>query len=332
MTQDDRARRAAHRHGHGGSRLCPFSRCRAPLPAPAGPGAPFTYCPDRTWPLRKGGTATCAELSKAEQIVFEATGAPAITQITLNELVGQVETVVTPVTELATLLNTVREELQGNVTRALTDQDEANKQAADERGRRLQAERDAEEARTQAAAARTETADARAETEAHKEAADRAATMQRRAEDAATAARARFEAANQQVADLTLRVNGTMSALSDLGAELATVSAKRDSTAEALEAALAREKTARQTTETVRQEAESRLETLRGEHAAELETLRAAHADSAERTRQAHSTQTDALRAEHRDELDAIRGRHAQEVAQLHARIGALEALAGNDE
>lgn len=301
--------------GSDGNALCGFSRCRNPLPPP-GPrgGRPYEFCPDRVW----SGNATCKQLAAAESSLRAALGVDPGTLALggfATDVREHIQRVLAPADALKGVLEQVVARLDTEVKSALAAVEASEKAAAEDRGLREQAERQAaesEQAAAQARASAEEHAAARAAAEHVRDEATakaRAAELkQARAEARRDAEHERAEQAEHRARDAAQLEHTALQAAAAVGQELASVRAElagleqrlvddRAAATKALARAEAAVDSARTETTGVRAE----LARAEERHRAELDR----HAGRAE-TR-----------------LSTVSREHHNAVAELHQKLGA---------
>lgn len=301
--------------GSDGNALCGFSRCRNPLPPP-GPrgGRPYEFCPERVWP----GNVGCKQLAAAENSLRAALGVDPGT-LALGGFAADVrehvERVLAPADALKGVLEQVVARLDTEVRAALAAVETSDKAAAEDRGLREQAERQAAESEQAAAEARALVEEHQAARITAEHARDEAAAKARaaelrqaRAESRRDAEHERADQAEHRARDAAQREHTALQAAAKAGQELASVRAELAG----LEQRLVDDRAAA-------------AKALAGAESA----LKAARADTAAvrvelaRAEERHRTELDrhATRAETR--LSTLTREHQNVVAELHQKLGA---------
>lgn len=301
--------------GSDGNALCGFSRCRNPLPPP-GPrgGRPYEFCPDRVW----SGNATCKQLAAAESSLRAALGVDPGTLALggfATDVREQVSRVLAPADALKAVLEQVVARLDTEVTSALAAVEASDKAAAEDRGLREQAERQASESEQAAAEARALAEENQAARSAAEHARDEAVAKARaaelkqaRAEARRDAEHERAEQAEHRAREAAQREHTALQAVAKSGQELASVRAELAG----LEQRLADDRAA--ATKTLAR-AESALESARAETAAVRAEL--------SRAEDWHRTELDRHAARTETRLSTLTREHQNTVAELHQKLGA---------
>lgn len=301
--------------GSDGNALCGFSRCRNPLPPP-GPrgGRPYEFCPDRVW----SGNTTCKQLAGAESSLRAALGVDPGTLALggfATDVREHVERVIAPADALKGVLEQVVARLDTEVTSALSAVESSDKAAAEDRGLREQAERQATESEQAAVSSRELAEEHQAARLAAEHARDEAVAKARaaelkqaRAESRRDAEHERAEQAEHRARDSAQREHTALQAAAAAGQELASVRAELAG----LEQRLVDDRGA--STKALGR-AEAALEAARADTAA----VRAELGRAEER----HRTELDRLTTRAETRLSTLTREHQDAVAELHQKLGA---------
>lgn len=301
--------------GLDGNALCGFSRCRNPLPPP-GPrgGRPYEFCPDRVW----SGNTTCKQLAASENSLRAALGVDPGTLALggfATDVREHVERVLAPADALKGVLEQVVARLDTQVTAALAAVEASDKAAAEDRGLREHAERQAAESEHAAAEARALAEEHQAARLAAEHARDEAAAKARgaelkqaRAEARRDAEHERAEQAEHRAREAAQREHAALRAAAEAGQELASARAELAGLEQRLvdDRAAATQALAR---------AESALESARADTAAVRAEL--------SRAQERHHADLDRLTTRAETRLSTLTREHQNTVAELHQKLGA---------
>jgi chromosome segregation ATPase len=349
----------------GAGRLCGYSGCRAALPETTGPGNRAKYCQDDTKRWGSKGLS-CKAAALAVENVASLGGPAALTDPSVVALGEQLDRALPPLVQLATLITTVRAELDEALVSAHRERDAALARAADAEGRAGLAADDARAARRLAEQADEAAAAAhqlRVQADVDR---DQAQQAQRRAELAQAGAEARLTEAHDVASRADRRATAAATHTQQLDHQLAGLRAELLAAQEALEEERQRLNaeteranhaitTAAQQREQLRHDYDQRLEQARADHEQALgharadydqriEDARAAHVEELTSARRAADTAVQQTRDQAEQARQADGQRHSREIGELHERIGGrtqqlrelhralTEALAGADD
>lgn len=301
--------------GSDGNALCGFSRCRNPLPPP-GPrgGRPYEFCPERVW----SGNATCKQLAAAENSLRAALGVDPGTLALggfATDVREHVERVLAPADALKGVLEQVVVRLDTEVRSALAAVESSDKAAAEDRGLREHAERQAAESEQAAAEARALAEEHQAARLTAEHARDEAAAKARaaelrqaRAESRRDAEHERAEQAEHRARDAAHREHTALQAAAQAGQELASARAELAGLEQRLldDRAAATKAFAR---------VEAAVESARTDTAA----VRAELARAEER----HRTELDRHTTRTETRLSTLAREHQNAIVELHQKLGA---------
>ncbi|WP_176440020.1 hypothetical protein [Haloechinothrix alba] len=312
-TDDTREPMASTEHGGAdGTRLCAFSRCRAPLPAASGPGNRARYCQDgKTWGA-KG--ASCKQAGHAEELLASISSTTEAVPLPVTELAEHISAAIGPAQQLVDALQQVRQQLESDVAQAQRERDEAVRTAAHESGLRATAEERAADADRRAEDAEAARAAAAENEERAVAGRDRAREAEHEAERAQLRAETQRDNAREQAERAQARADEVAAHAEELNQRLAAATAETAALREQVTAAAERADAERDRAERLRSDHEAALARLREDHQAELRQERErAAAELAE------------MRAEQQSWQDSESARHAAETAELNRQIGSYQ-------